>query len=74
MQNPKIRWLDVRKIAEAEFNKELQTNMQRTVWAGGCSSWYKNEAGKVTNNWSGFTTQYWWQMRHFDLDEYSFVG
>ncbi|MDO8289653.1 MAG: NAD(P)/FAD-dependent oxidoreductase [Parvibaculum sp.] len=74
LQNPKVRWLDVRKVAETEFNKELQADMQRTVWAGGCSSWYKNEAGKVTNNWSSFTAKYWWQMRHLDLDEYALVG
>lgn len=74
LKNPKVRWLDVRKIAETEFNKELQEDMQKTVWAAGCSSWYKNEAGKVTNNWSSFTTKYWWQMRAFDLDEYTLVG
>ena len=74
LKNPKVRWLDVRKMAEDEFNAELQQDMQKTVWAAGCSSWYKNAAGKVTNNWSSFTVKYWWQMRHLDLDEYSLVG
>jgi hypothetical protein len=64
----------VHDYAEKGFNEELQRDMQKTVWAGGCSSWYKNEAGKVTNNWSSFTLKYWWQMRHLDLDEYSLVG
>lgn len=74
LQNPKLRWIDVHKHSQKGFNEELQKDMQKTVWAGGCSSWYKNEAGKVTNNWSSFTTKYWWQMRHLDLDEYSLVG
>ena len=74
LKNPRLRWLDVRPIAEKEFNKELQRDMQSTVWAAGCSSWYKNEAGKVTNNWSSYTAKYWWQMRYLDLDEYSFVA
>ena len=74
LQNPKLRWMDVHDYSEKGFNEELQKDMQSTVWAGGCSSWYKNEAGKVTNNWSSFTTKYWWQMRHLDLDEFSLVG
>ncbi len=74
LQNPKLRWMDVHDYSSKGFNEELQKDMQSTVWAGGCSSWYKNEAGKVTNNWSSFTTKYWWQMRHLDLDEYSLVG
>jgi cation diffusion facilitator CzcD-associated flavoprotein CzcO len=74
LKNPKVRYMDVRKAAEDAFNRELQHDMQKTVWAAGCSSWYKNAAGKVTNNWSSFTARYWWQMRHFDLDEYQLVG
>lgn len=74
LKNPRLRWLDVRKGAEDAFNRELQLDMQKTVWAGGCSSWYKNAQGKVTNNWSSFTVKYWWQMRQIDFDEYSLVG
>lgn len=74
LKNPKLRYIDVRKAAEDAFNRELQHDMRKTVWAAGCSSWYKNAEGKVTNNWSSFTARYWWQMRQFDLDEYQLVG
>ena len=31
----------------------------RTVWADSCHSWYKTEPGKITNNWSAPTYDYW---------------
>ncbi|MDO8838445.1 MAG: NAD(P)/FAD-dependent oxidoreductase [Parvibaculum sp.] len=74
LQNGKLRYIDVRKEAMAEFNAALQKDMQKTVWAAGCSSWYKTADGKVTNNWSSFTARYWWQMRHPDFAEYALVG
>jgi len=74
LQNGKLRYIDVRKEAMEEFNRALQKDMQKTVWAAGCSSWYKTADGKVTNNWSSFTARYWWQMRHPDFAEYALVG
>jgi cation diffusion facilitator CzcD-associated flavoprotein CzcO len=74
LRNSKLRYLDVRKEAMESFNRELQRDMQKTVWAAGCSSWYKTADGKITNNWSSFTARYWWQMRHPDFGEYSFVA
>ena len=74
LRNGRLRYIDVRKEAMAAFNRELQQDMQKTVWAAGCSSWYKTADGKVTNNWSSFTARYWWQMRHPDFNEYALVG
>ncbi|MEQ8281600.1 MAG: NAD(P)/FAD-dependent oxidoreductase [Parvibaculum sp.] len=74
LQNGKLRYIDVRKEAMAEFNRVLQKDMQKTVWAAGCASWYKTADGKVTNNWSSFTAKYWWEMRHPDFAEYALVG
>ncbi|MEX1155166.1 flavin-containing monooxygenase [Parvibaculum sp.] len=74
LQNGKLRYIDVRREAMAAFNAALQKDMQKTVWAAGCSSWYKTADGKVTNNWSSFTARYWWEMRHPDFAEYALVG
>ena len=74
LRSPKVSFLDVRREAEEEFNRDLQQDMQKTVWAAGCSSWYKTADGKVTNNWSSFTARYWWQMRHPDFAEYALVN
>jgi len=62
-----LDWLDVRPDAQARYNAELQRDLEKTAWTAGCASWYKTASGKVTNNWSGFTVDYWWRTRHPDL-------
>lgn len=59
--------LDVRRDVMAAFNEELQRALGKTAWAASCNSWYKTAAGKITNNWSGFTSAYWWRTRRPDL-------
>jgi hypothetical protein len=44
--------------------------MQGSIWSGDCSSWYKNAAGKHTNNWPGFTFAYRHLTRAPDLGDY----
>ncbi|HPF21931.1 MAG TPA: NAD(P)/FAD-dependent oxidoreductase [Hyphomonas sp.] len=58
--------LDVKPEAMKAYNERLQADLGKTVWAGDCASWYKTESGKVTNNWSGRTTEYAVIMREFD--------
>ena len=65
--------LDVREEAMARFNREVQDAMKKTVWEGGCHSWYKTADGKVTNNWSGPIIQYWMKTRRPDFTEYEEV-
>ena len=48
----------------AAYNRAAQKRMHRTVWEAGCSSWYKDASGKVTNNWPTFTVEYWLATRH----------
>jgi hypothetical protein len=62
--------MDVRPETQARFNAELQRDLAHTAWAAGCKSWYKNAAGKVTNNWSSFTVKYWWQTRRPRFQEF----
>jgi len=62
----RTRALAVRPDVMAAYNAELQRDIKKTAWDAGCTSWYKTASGKVTNNWSGFTLQYWWRTRHPD--------
>jgi cation diffusion facilitator CzcD-associated flavoprotein CzcO len=64
------RWLDVKREAMARSNEQLQQALARTTWAAGCNSWYKTADGKITNNWSGNTAQYWWRTRKPNFDEF----
>jgi cation diffusion facilitator CzcD-associated flavoprotein CzcO len=51
--------LDVRPGAQAASNRRLVRELDGTVWAAACHSWYKTASGKITNNWSGPTVRYW---------------
>ena len=53
-----------------DFNAKIQGELRRTVWAETDHSWYKDEAGRITNNWSGTTLRYWWKTRRVDLNDY----
>ena len=59
-------WLDVRPRRSSPSTKKCRTRSPSTVWATSCGSWYKTASGKVTNNWKGFTLEYWWRMRRPD--------
>ena len=65
-----LLYVDVRRDVMDAFNAKLQRQLRRTVWAATGKSWYKNEAGTITNNWSGTTPRYWWQTRKADLRRY----
>jgi hypothetical protein len=54
----------------ARFNKELRRKLDKTVWATGCTSWYKTDSGKITNNWSDFTVRYRWRTRKPKLADF----
>lgn len=64
--------VDVKEEAFNAYNDALQTNMQSSAFSSDCSSWYKNAAGKVINNWSGTVDEYRalaarWQPADYEL-------
>ncbi len=68
-----VSWLDVRRDVMDRYNRDLQLALSKTAWTAGCASWYKTASGKVVNNWSGFTTDYWRRTRRPKWSEYRFV-
>ncbi|QKW07539.1 NAD(P)/FAD-dependent oxidoreductase [Streptomyces sp. NA04227] len=66
----RTRWLDVRPEVLGRFNDEVQRRIRATVWDRGCTSWYKNAAGKNTVNWPGFTFAYRRRTRRLELDDF----
>lgn len=65
-----LRYLDVKPRVQRRFNQRLQRVIGRSIWAQGCSSWYKTATGKNTNNWPGFTFAYRRQTRRLALADY----
>ena len=62
--------LDVKPAVMAEFNRQLQKDLQGTSWAGSCTSWYKHADGRISNNWSGNVVDYRQATANFRIDEY----
>jgi cation diffusion facilitator CzcD-associated flavoprotein CzcO len=58
--------LEVRPEAMADYQRRLDRSIRRTVWRAGCQSWYKTDAGRVTNPWPRSTVRYWWSLRQVD--------
>ncbi len=53
------------------FNSQLQKDLEHTVWADPhCASWYKNEDGIITQNWSSHTRDYAQAVGQVRLDDY----
>ncbi|MFI6997561.1 flavin-containing monooxygenase [Nocardia sp. NPDC050175] len=64
------RCLEVRADQEERFNAALQQRLARTPW-NFCSSWYRNAAGRITNNWPGSQTSYRRRIRRLDPNDYT---
>ncbi|WP_040794455.1 flavin-containing monooxygenase [Nocardia higoensis] len=63
------RYLAVRADVEQNWDDWLQRRLKKTPW-NFCSSWYRNAAGRITNNWPAVTALFRWKTRRFDPGEY----
>jgi len=74
MKEKNARFIDVKKSAQQEFNRELQEKMSRTVWqSGGCHSWYQTKSGKNVTLWPGFTFSFMKRTKKFEVEKYEVV-
>jgi cation diffusion facilitator CzcD-associated flavoprotein CzcO len=69
-----LKFLDLRQEVMAAYNGRLQQDLRTTAWAAAGQSWYKDAAGRITNNWPYSTFWYWWRTRRIDLSDYRRVA
>lgn len=62
--------VEVTDAAMAAYDREIEAATAQTVWAGDCHSWYKNDAGRVTNNWPDYSINYARRMQRPDPAEW----
>ncbi|MCW2855095.1 MAG: Cyclohexanone monooxygenase [Marmoricola sp.] len=62
--------IEVKESAEARFDAEIQERLAASVW-GGCTNWYRDEAGRVTTNWPGTVREYKARTASLDLNEFA---
>jgi hypothetical protein len=61
-------------VVEA-YNARIQAVLQKSSFNDpSCNSWYKNEAGLITNNWSGTVVEYQKQLENVDFGDYVVEG
>jgi len=68
------RRLDVKRPVMEEYNRGLQSDLSRSVWAADKQSWYKLADGTITNNWPHSTIRYRRLLRRADLTAYEIAN
>ena len=71
MEDRDLASVEVRADVQAAYNERLDDRLEGTVWnAGGCSSWYRDEAGRNPSIWPTYTWRFRRAAAHFDLADY----
>ena len=66
--------MDCRPEQLDAYNRQIDEGNSRMAWgASNVSSWYKNQAGRVTQNWPFKLVDYWRLTREPDLHDYTFL-
>lgn len=67
--------LTPRKEKVDAYNAKLQQVLQNSAFNDpNCNSWYKNEAGLITNNWSGTVIEYQNRLSSVEYGDYEAEG
>ena len=68
-------WLEPKpKVVEA-YNEEVQRRLANSTFADpNCTSWFKDEAGRITTNWCGSAVQYQERVNYVDWSDYVIEG
>ena len=75
IKNKQLKYVDVKKAVQTEYNKEMQQKLNKTVWqSGGCVSWYQTKNGKNVTLWPGFTFTFMKRTKKFEPEKYELVS
>ena len=66
----RLSQVEVRPEVAEHYDHEMQERLGDSVWAGGCSSWYRTSAGRVTTNWPGLVQEYRERTATFEPADY----
>lgn len=73
LRDDDLKYLDVKKGVQDEFNVEMQNRMENTAWTSGCNSWYLSEDGKNSTLYPGLNIEYRLRTRKLKTSEYDTV-
>jgi 4-hydroxyacetophenone monooxygenase len=68
------RALDIRKDVHDEFNERVDAENRQMAWGwSDVNSWYKNDLGRVAQNWPFTLLEYWQRTLAPKADEYELI-
>ncbi len=68
------RALDIRKDVHDEFNERVDAENRQMAWGwSDVNSWYKNDLGRVAQNWPFTLLEYWQRTLAPNPDEYELL-
>lgn len=63
--------IDPKPEVHDAYNRRIDEGNRRMAWGvSRVNTWYKNRAGRVTQNWPFTLLEYWQQTRDVNLDDY----
>ena len=68
----KKSYIDIKKAEMLKYNEDVQKGLEKTVFSSNCDSWYKNEKGKVVNNYHKGHISYWYENSRPNFKEFNF--
>ena len=66
----KLRTIAVDPLRFANYNTQVQTALQKTVWNSGCSSYFIDKNGRNSTNWPWTTFYMRWKLARFQTHEF----
>jgi hypothetical protein len=70
MQERGLHRIDVKRDVLDAYNRSLQQDLAKSVWAATGASWYKLADGTITNNWPHSTIRYQRLLRAAKLEDF----
>ncbi len=68
------RALDCRQDVHDAYNRRIDDANKMRAWgASGVNSWYKNDKGRVTQNWPFTLLEYWQRTLRPNAEDYEFM-
>jgi cation diffusion facilitator CzcD-associated flavoprotein CzcO len=66
--------VEVRRPVMQAFNESLQDVLKTTMWAGGCTSYFRSASGRITTQWPFPSWRYWALTRRFKTADFEVGG
>jgi 4-hydroxyacetophenone monooxygenase len=68
------RAIDCRRDVHDAYNVKIDEANRKRAWGvGNVNTWYKNDLGRVSQNWPFNAIEYWQQTREPNPDDYVFI-